>query len=1058
MEAEGSNAAPPKNNIIEGRNGTYALLEVIGRGAYGIVYKGIWREEGRHVAVKRVGRSRLTPDEEKKLQEEITLLQNLRDPYIVKYIEAVDDPRSSSLDIVMEYVEGGSLFNVVQHVRKSLSNRSQVFGEDVVAKFIRQVVLGLRYLHRQGVVHCDIKCANILITKESEVKLADFGLASTKRGNELNPSTDRMMDFIGSPYWMAPELITLTGKSTASDIWSVGCTVVELLTGHPPYHEFSGVTALFRINSDECPPLPPDLSADCEDFLRSCFNKDMHTRADADDLLNHRWLAVSTGRESAEEATETPHPNAGFVSANRAEQQGGEDEGAAPDGFNAPAKKEALAAQLQGLELYEEDDEEEFDDLEFDSEQANGFGSSAEVVNGTGDDQQLPEASFTEGMKLGHGKSAGDAGFANYNANAGMELQGKRTEDAHGSRDDPFGDVMEDPEAELERERQRKQKELWDRVKEHAKALGQGEDSHVFACDSLLDMFRAHPEQRYHLIYDPGLLPILEVLESGGGGNRRIVESTLRVALSLLEGGQDAGQYSEGEVGVSSKESANHSGLRTSASSGYRVARTNTDAVGYLRTTNIPHDLCLAGFLPAVMQYCERSHSFEARRLAAEFLEKMLDGEKTLHMFIACGGFTAFVSMLEDNVLEAGALPGIALNGIERMLSMDNQRHKRDFCRRFASCGLLLRIARNMSHTMKLCQTGQRSSAELELLLVHMVKLAKLLQTFAARADLTVKAKMTTRDVLEPIIGVIGAPNAPNEALESVLCCIRDLSRDPQTHFALQDAGAIEKLVDCLSVGQDLAVHNANNQRLYIISTLHNLCIVSPARQDAAARAGVVPHLIRFIRSNNIILRSLCVDIYSGLACAGHQTRVELSKCNGLDFYVELLQLLSVPGTVRKWQARVLQAVSEWLDDQSESAAVETSLVRDRNCTTVCMALATVGVEDVEGILEPYWRIVTASARVNRAYGQNQDLVSAMVRWLENMYTRKGPGGVGGPRGRLLLLRTLLAHARLWTAESGHPGLVAALCILLREVVLRTDEAITVREQAALLLAALDKQ
>ena len=120
-----------------------------------------------------------------------------------------------------------------------------------------QVLQGLQYLHDQGVIHRDIKGANILTTKDGTVKLADFGVSTST----LASGQDKEAQVVGTPYWMAPEIIQLSGASSASDIWSVGCTVIELLQGRPPYHNLAAMPALFAIVNDDHPPLPEGISA-----------------------------------------------------------------------------------------------------------------------------------------------------------------------------------------------------------------------------------------------------------------------------------------------------------------------------------------------------------------------------------------------------------------------------------------------------------------------------------------------------------------------------------------------------------------------------------------------------------------------------------------------------------------------------------------------------------------------------------------------------------------------------------------------------------------------------
>ncbi|CAM9754911.1 unnamed protein product, partial [Phaeothamnion confervicola] len=153
-----------------------------------------------------------------------------------------------------------------------------------------QVLEGLKYLHEQGVLHRDIKGANILTTKNGLVKLADFGVAM-KLSDRGGSSAADDADVVGTPYWMAPEIIEMTGITTACDVWSVGCTIIELLSGgKPPYYDLPQMTALYKIVQDDHPPLPDGLTVALRDFLLQCFQKEPQMRNSAAQLLSHPWL------------------------------------------------------------------------------------------------------------------------------------------------------------------------------------------------------------------------------------------------------------------------------------------------------------------------------------------------------------------------------------------------------------------------------------------------------------------------------------------------------------------------------------------------------------------------------------------------------------------------------------------------------------------------------------------------------------------------------------------------------------------------------------------------
>ncbi|KAF3924323.1 Myosin-IIIB [Orbilia brochopaga] len=271
----------------------YTLGDCLGRGASGSVYRAINYTTGETVAIKQIRLSDLPQSELGAIMREIDLLKNLNHPHIVQYHGFLKS--ADSLYIILEFCENGSLHNICKNFGK--------FPEHLVGRYTGQVLDGLFYLHEQGVIHRDIKGANILTTKEGHIKLADFGVAT--RANDAT--------VVGTPYWMAPEVIELIGATTASDIWSVGCTVIELLTGDPPYYDLTPMQALFRIVSDDHPSLPDGASGAVRDFLMQCFQKDPNLRVSARKLLRHPWI-VKTRPISKE-------PNPKYVDDVRSVQQ-----------------------------------------------------------------------------------------------------------------------------------------------------------------------------------------------------------------------------------------------------------------------------------------------------------------------------------------------------------------------------------------------------------------------------------------------------------------------------------------------------------------------------------------------------------------------------------------------------------------------------------------------------------------------------------------------------------------------------------------------------------------
>ena len=239
------------------------------------------------MAIKRVELQGIPQSELNSLEKELELLQKLNHPNIVQYVGAVRSEKH--INIMLEFIENGSLLTILKKFGK--------FPETLASVYTAQILEGLAYLHEQGVIHRDIKAANTLTTKDGEVKLADFGVATLSKAQRA--SGNMMEGALGSPYWMAPEIITMEGAKPSSDIWSLGCTIIELMTGDPPYYSMPPMSAMYHIaETTEHPPFPDSISPELSDFLRRCFERDPEKRPSAVELLKHAWMANSRARKN----------------------------------------------------------------------------------------------------------------------------------------------------------------------------------------------------------------------------------------------------------------------------------------------------------------------------------------------------------------------------------------------------------------------------------------------------------------------------------------------------------------------------------------------------------------------------------------------------------------------------------------------------------------------------------------------------------------------------------------------------------------------------------------